>query len=154
MSAAPDGRAGAAGGVPADGAVGDPVGDYKRLLRRIIDSRPSGMRVRIARALGKHKSFVSQITNPAYAVPLPARHLETIFEICHFSPEERQQFLAAYTRAHPDTARRLAPPGRSARPTRTVDIEVPDLGDATLQAEFEDTLRRFVAGLARVMAKR
>jgi len=139
---------------PPGPAPEDPVGDYKRLLRRIIDSRPSGMRVRIAQALGKHKSFVSQISNPAYAVPLPARHLETIFEICHFSPEEREQFLAAYARAHPDTARRIAPPDRPARPTRRIEIEIPDLGDATLQAEFEDTLRRFVTGLARVMAKR
>ena len=37
-------------------------------------------------ALGKNRSFVSQITNPAYATPIPAQHLETIFEICHFSP--------------------------------------------------------------------
>ena len=50
-------------------------------------------------ALGKNRSFVSQITNPAYATPIPVRHLETIFEICHFSPKPtRGRFLDAYAR--------------------------------------------------------
>ena len=39
------------------------------------------------------KSFVSQITNPAYTVPIPATDLTTIFEICHLSAAEREQFL-------------------------------------------------------------
>ena len=66
-----------------------------------MDNRPSGTRQRLAGALGKNRSFVSQITNPAYATPIPARHIETIFEICHFSPDERQPFLDAYAAAHP-----------------------------------------------------
>ena len=77
-----------------------PIATYKTILRDAIDRRPAGMRARIALALGKHKSFVSQLTNPIYPMPLPARHVETIFEICHFSPEERRAFLKAYERAH------------------------------------------------------
>ena len=57
-------------------------------------------------ALGKHKSFVSQITNPAYTVPIPAGDLPIIFEICHLSPQEREGFLALYRAAHPERARR------------------------------------------------
>ena len=77
------------------------VATYKRILRTYIDRRPSGTRQKIALTLGKHKSFVSQITNPSYASPVPAPHLNAIFEICHFSPEERKTFLGAYAAAHP-----------------------------------------------------
>ena len=65
---------------------------YKKILNDVIDRRPSGTRQRLAAALGKNRSFVSQITNPAYAVPIPAVHLDIIFEVCHFSPEERRNF--------------------------------------------------------------
>ena len=68
------------------------VARYKAILQRVMDNRPSGTRQRLAGALGKNRSFISQITNPAYATPIPARHLETIFEICHFSPDERRGF--------------------------------------------------------------
>ena len=72
-----------------------PIATYKRILRTYIDRRPSGTRQKIALTLGKHKSFVSQITNPSYASPVPAPHLNAIFEICNFSPEERKTFLGA-----------------------------------------------------------
>ena len=77
------------------------VAAYKRLLQEYIDRRPSGLRLKIAKAIGKHRSFVSQIVNPAYPIPVPARHLETIFRICHLAPEEKQAFMAAYEAAHP-----------------------------------------------------
>src|SRR5215470_12731857 len=77
------------------------VAAYKRLLQEYIDRRPSGLRLKIARAIGKHRSFVSQITNPSYSIPVPARHLEAIFRICHLAPEERHAFMAAYEAAHP-----------------------------------------------------
>ena len=67
----------------------EPVAAYKSILQAIIDNRPSGTRLRIASAIGKNRSFVSQITNPIYPTPIPAQHLETIFSICHFSPAER-----------------------------------------------------------------
>ena len=72
----------------------DLVRAYKQHLQACIDRRPSGTRQKIAGALGKHKSFVSQITNPAYPSPVPPHHLTTIFEICHFSAEERSAFMA------------------------------------------------------------
>ena len=86
---------------------------YKAILKRVMDNRPSGTRQRLAGALGKNRSFISQITNPAYATPIPARHVETIFEICHFSPDDRQLFLEAYARAHP-----TQDGGRAERPPR------------------------------------
>ena len=41
------------------------VADYKAILRRVLDNRPSGTRLKLAAALGKNRSFVTQITNPA-----------------------------------------------------------------------------------------
>src|SRR5438128_9959619 len=81
-----------------------PIAAYKAILKDYIDRRPAGMRARIAIALGKHKSFVSQLTNPIYPMPVPARHLSTILEICHFSPDERKRFLKASNVAHPARA--------------------------------------------------
>src|SRR3982750_4943822 len=96
---------------------GDPnVADYKLILRRVLDNRPSGTRLKLAAALGKNRSFVTQITNPAYLVPIPAKHVAIIFEICHLSGAERAAFLEAYGRAHPG---RLWGPHREARP-RTI----------------------------------
>ena len=60
--------------------------------KQVLDNRPSGTRQRLAKALGKNRSFISQIANPAYPVPIPAQHLETMFELCHFSQDERRDF--------------------------------------------------------------
>lgn len=84
------------------------IAGYKALLRSFIERRPSGLRGRLAMALGKHKSFVSQIANPAYAVPIPRGDLPIIFELCHLSPQEREGFLALYRRAHPERRGRRA----------------------------------------------
>jgi hypothetical protein len=123
-------------------ATGDAVAEYKTILKRVLDNRPSGTRQRLANALGKNRSFVSQIANPAYPVPIPAQHLETLFEICHFSHDERRDFLATYAQAHP---RRLALV-TAARRTRTISLVVPDLGDArrnrALDEHIIDVVRR------------
>ncbi|MGF1622040.1 MAG: hypothetical protein ACFCUR_15660 [Rhodomicrobiaceae bacterium] len=79
----------------------DAIAEYKALLRRYIDRRPSGTRQKLAEAFGTHKSFISQITNPAYRVPLPAQHIPALFKVCHLSPQEQRNFLDVYARAHP-----------------------------------------------------
>jgi hypothetical protein len=79
----------------------DPITEYKTLLRLYIDRRPSGTRQKLAEAFGTHKSFISQVTNPAYRVPLPAQHIPALFKVCHFSPEEQRVFMEIYARAHP-----------------------------------------------------
>jgi hypothetical protein len=117
------------------------VAAYKQILRTCIDRRPSGTRQKIALALGKHKSFVSQITNPAYPAPVPARHLGTIFDLCHFSPEERATFMVAYRAAHPRRSQAVGPsvPGPH---EHVIQIRVPALSDARLQREIEETIRQ------------
>ncbi len=136
----------AATGKPAREPVenAEAVREYKTILSRVLDNRPSGTRQRIAVALGKNRSFVTQIANPAYPTPLPARHLELVFDICHFSAEERRQFLEAYGRAHP---RRLAlAEGRHRMRAHTV--YVPDLGDSGRNARFDAMVDDFVRKLA------
>ncbi len=93
----------------------DFVAAYKRLLREVLERRPSGMRQRLAEALGTTRSFVSQITNPSYATPIPAACIETIFDVCHFSEAERSRFSAAYRRAHPRKGAQDEPQSRPAR---------------------------------------
>lgn len=77
------------------------IAAYKELLRDYLEKRPSGVRKKISDAIGTNRSFVSQITNPKYTVPLPAQYLHKIIELCHLTPAERTDFLAAYADAHP-----------------------------------------------------
>jgi hypothetical protein len=129
------------------------VAAYKRLLQEYIDRRPSGMRLKIAKAIGKHRSFVSQISNPAYPIPVPARHLETIFRICHLAPDEKQAFLAAYHLAHPRKPpdERRAP--RRSRDKRIVEIELPMVEDPELEREIEEMLRQVARQIEKIVRR-
>jgi len=123
----------------------DTVGAYKAVLKRVLDTRPSGTRHRLAIALGKNRSFISQIANPVYAVPIPVQHLATIFEICHFTAADRREFLAAYAEAHP---RRLDVVRKPAG-TRKLTLTVPDLGDARRNRLLDETIAEIARRLAR-----
>lgn len=127
--------------------IPDAVAAYKSILADVIDRRPSGTRQRLAAALAKNRSFVSQITNPAYAVPIPAAHLDAIFEICHFSAAEKRDFLTAYQAAHPKRMIQAANP-RGARPPALL---LPDLGDAGRNARLHALVSDFVRQIALLM---
>ena len=119
------------------------IAAYKLILRDCIDQRPSGLRQKIARVLGTHKSFISQITNPDDPTPIPARHLDTIMDMCHFSRADRSRFLEAYNTAHPQGT---PLPRNPLRHYRTLHIQVPMLDDPDRQEALEifirDTVRR------------
>jgi hypothetical protein len=124
----------------------DPVQAYKRVLQQVLDRRPSGTRQRLAQALERNRSFITQIANPAYSVPIPAPHVATILEICHFSASERSAFLEAYRRAHPRSL--AAVPHRSrGRPAHLV---LPDFGSDEKNAAFDGLLEQFLNGIARL----
>ena len=128
------------------------VAVYKTVLQSYIDLRPAGIRLKIADAIGKHKSFVSQITNSSYSVPVPGRHVGAIMDICQFTPEEREVFLAAYRRAHPTLARKQQPAARMRAGRHSLHIEVPVFDDPERQRDVEETIRYFarrVIALAR-----
>lgn len=121
-----------------------PLAEYKAILRTVIENRPSGTRQRLAAALGKNRSFISQIISPAYATPVPVQHLETIFHLCHFAPPEREAFLAAYRVAHPGRLDIV----ETARPMRRLVVELPDFGTPEMNARAD----RIVIGVARGLA--
>src|SRR3954451_4486747 len=103
------------------------VANYKRILAKVLDNRPSGTRQKLATALGKNRSFVSQIANATYATPIPAQHLDLIFEICVFPAGERKAFLDAYSRAHPGKLERIR--HKKEHRLRPITVYVPDLDD-------------------------
>lgn len=121
------------------------VAVYKRIFKEVLDKRPSGMRLRLAHAMGKNRSFVSQISNPTYPVPIPVQHLNTIFDVCHFSPQAKAAFLRAYARAHPRRISRLTEGPHE----RTLTLHLPDLGstkrNGQLDALFQEFARRLIA---------
>ncbi len=126
------------------------VAEYKRVLQDVLYNRPSGTRQRLAEALDKNASFISQIANPAYSVPIPAQHVEQIFEVCHFAPAERERFLEAYARAHP---RSTALTKRGPR-WREAVIRVPDLHNARSNRHLDDLLAEMALRLARMLLER
>lgn len=132
---------------PVVGPEANAVAEYKGLLQKVLDNRPSGTRQRLASALGKNRSFVTQITNPAYQVPIPRQHLETVFEICHFSHDEKRAFLALYGVAHPG---RLDVVRKKVR-MRKFEVSVPDLGSTRKNKAIEALVEEFARYLARTI---
>ena len=124
------------------------VAAYKRILQEVLDGRPSGMRQRLAEALGKNRSFISLISNPGYPTPIPVQHIEPIFEICHFSPRERERFLVAYRAAHP---RRLQLLKEEHDRLRQLTVTVPDLGTDVRNRQLEAIVKEFADKVARLL---
>lgn len=130
-----------------DGSRAAAVVAYKQILRDVLDRRPSGTRHRLAQALGKARSFVSQLTNPAYAIAIPAPHLAVIFEVCHLSQGERERFLSAYALAHP---RRVVPADGPPR-LRSLHLLVPDLGSEKANRALDHLINDYTQSLAKVV---
>lgn len=132
------------------GDPGEGVAAYKRILAAVIDRRPSGTRQRLAAALAKNRSFVSQITSPQYHTPIPASHIDIIFDVCHFSPAERRSFMEAYGAAHP---RRL-PAVKDASRMKQHTVYLPDLGDTARNAKLHALVSEFVREIALLVESR
>ena len=123
------------------------VATYKTVLRNILEERPSGTRQRLATALGKNRSFISHMCNPAYPAPIPAPHLEIIFEICHFPPAQKRLFLESFECAHPNRSR-LA---RESPSLRSLKLEVYDFGSEKKNRAFDELVRETTRRLAQLI---
>ena len=123
------------------------VAEYKRIFKEILENRPSGMRLRLAHAMGKNRSFISQISNPSYPVPIPVQHLNTIFDVCHFPPAAKAAFLKAYARAHPRRIGRLDEFPRE----RTIMLRLPDLGSARRNGQIDALIQEFARRLTDIL---
>jgi len=122
---------------------------YKSVLSTVIEQRPSGTRQRLADALGKHRSFVTQIASPTYSTPIPSKHLPAIFSVCHFSPQERDAFVTAYRVAHPGKASKDG----ELRRTRHIALTVPDLGDSKQNAALDRAINEFIHRITSIAGK-
>jgi hypothetical protein len=123
----------------------DLIAAYKELLRGYLAVRPSGLRKKISEAIGTNRSFVSQITNPNYRVPVPPHYVQIIMDVCHLSPAERGMFLNAYITAHPAHAELS---GRQQVPRETgmfIDLS------AVRDDETRDQIRRSLRVVAETM---
>lgn len=87
-----------------ENSIDEHIVAYKTLLREYLNRRPSGIRKKISSAINTHRSFISQVANPNYRVPLPAQYVPILMDVCHFTAEEQETFLAAYSAAHPGQA--------------------------------------------------
>ena len=123
------------------------VADYKRILQQVLENRPAGTRLRLAEALGKNRSFISQITNPNYSVPIPAAHLDRIFATCHFLADEKVRFMAAYHRAHPHRVAGGAPESR----WREIVLRVPDLRDRDKNRQLDEMMKDMLQRVVRLI---
>lgn len=122
-------------------AAADAVAAYKQILASVLERRPSGTRQKLAAALARNRSFVSQITNPVYATPVPATHLATIFDVCHFSKSEQRAFMDLYELAHPGRVPSFQEP-------QVRHILLPDLGDESRNARLHAIVTAFISQLA------
>jgi hypothetical protein len=125
----------------------DWIAAYKRILQDVLNRRPSGMRQRLAEALGKNRSFITQISNPAYQTPIPVQHLDRIIEICHFSAQERDQLLHAYNQAHPRRLLML----QEREKNRRLTITLPDLGSDSKNRRLDTLVSEFAGKIARLL---
>ncbi|MCB1490272.1 MAG: hypothetical protein KDJ77_00440 [Rhodobiaceae bacterium] len=126
---------------PAESGRDAALAAYKALLRDLLDQRPSGTRQRLAETLGTHRSFISQVSNPALKVPLPAQHVEAIFRLCRFSADEKRRFLALYRQAHPGQP--LAALAPDLADHDTLVIPLPPFRNPDRRRETEALIRDF-----------
>ena len=109
-------------------------------------AREQGVARQLNDAISRLDARLSQISNPVYPVPIPAPHLEIIFEICHFSGAEKREFLECFTRAHP--GRRGVT--RNGPTLRSLRLEVVDFGDAKRNREFDNLVRELARRLGKM----
>ncbi len=100
----------------------DLIGAYKDLIRSYLAIRPSGLRKKISDAIGTNRSFVTQITNPNYRVPIPSQYISKIMDVCHLTVVERSNFMNAYLAAHPGQADLLNARSSAKEASFTVDL--------------------------------
>jgi len=129
-----------------------PVRRYKLLLQVFLKRRGSGSRQAIAEALGNTRSFITQITSPAYDLAIPAQHVRTIVKLAGLTPNEERMFLDAYIEAHPERASEVMGSVGDAH-VSTLTITVPLLANPAAQRRLELLLERIAKDVAATMTE-
>ena len=118
------------------GNKAEAVKTYKRLLRDAIERCPAGTKRRIAEQTGTSRSFVSQISNPDYSVPIPGRHVDAVLQLCALSEEEETAFREAHRAAHPPAGRNADSNSRN-----EMRIPLPRFENAEQRRKTEEAIR-------------
>ena len=130
-----------------------PVRRYKLLLQALLKRRGSGSRQAIAEALGNTRSFITQITSPAYDLAIPPQHVRTIIDHARMTPNEERMFLDAYIEAHPERASEVLGRTSGGRRSRTITLRIPLLASVAAQHRLEGLIERFAKDLASAMVE-
>ena len=117
-----------------------PVRRYKLLLQTFIKRRESGTAQAIAEGLGVTRGYISQITSPAYELPIPGNQVSNIIALAGLSSKEEHMFLAAYLEAHPDRASDVVE-SFDMKKHRVLPIPIPVLTTEVAQSRMERLIR-------------
>lgn len=126
-----------------------PVRRYKLMLQTFLKRRGAGVRQAIAEALGNTRSFVTQITSPAYDIAIPAQYVRTIVRVAGLEANEERMFLDAYFEAHPDRVEDVL--GRDLGPSRTLTIALPAMPTEAAQRRLETLVETMARDIAAAM---
>jgi len=129
--------------------VDNKIAAYKILLREYLDRRPSGIRKKIAAAINTHRSFISQVANPNYRVPLPAQYVPILMDVCHFTAEEQKTFLKAYFEAHPGQA--LVGQAAVLEDYKSTSIDLSEIEDEKTRIALSRAIREMAETMIRVV---
>lgn len=132
-----------------ENAVDDKIVAYKILLREYLNRRPSGIRKKISAAINTHRSFISQVANPNYRVPLPAQYVPILMDVCHFTTEEQETFLKAYSAAHPGQA--LFARAAAKGDYRSITIDLSDIADEGTRIALSRSLTEVAREMVRLV---
>ncbi len=84
---------------------------------------------------------------------MPKRHLPLIFELAHFTAEEKSQFLGYYRRAHPRVGAHAAD-HPSSDDTRVMRLQLPRLASTQLETRVDNMVRDFAHRLSELLRSR
>ena len=121
------------------------------MLSTVIDQRPSGTRQRLADALGKHRSFVTQITSPAYSTPIPAKHLPTDLFGLPLQPAGARRLPRRLSAGASRQGCICIESGRARR--AHLSLTVPDLGDDKQNAALDRAIDEFIHRITSIAGK-
>lgn len=133
---------------PVFGDKAQAIKAYKIVIFDALQNCPLGTKRRIAEELGTGMSFVSQISNPNYAIPIPSKHVERILDICALSEQDKAAFRAAYKAAHTSDDSELGTGNKN-----MICIPLPKFKNAAQRRKAEEAIRTSAETILQLMTE-
>lgn len=119
---------------------------YKEVIHKALARCPRGTKSKITKELSKNASYISQITNPEYAIPIPGQYVNKIVNICALNSEEEKQFRHLYAVAHPDKEKKRT------RSNNEICIQLPKSMNATERRRVEQAINEIAETIINLVA--